>query len=183
MIESKIIKCGYTAREALLLLLRTDKNINLQNIEEVYYPYIRLRYLVTVGSGKRMEKLNKFSDCIIDRVSSSVYEAKGEPEFEEVKIRKEDALDIMIPLHKCYDIGHDFTLKQYIGKAKLMFTPQMQIIEEDLFYKKFYVVGCMDENGQMYYILVDGVDGGLSILDNEMHQEVIEHEEPKLLKE
>lgn len=89
----------------------------------------------------------------------------------------------MIPLHKCYDIGHDFTLKQYIGKAKLMFTPQMQIIEEDLFYKKFYVVGCMDENGQMYYILVDGVDGGLSILDNEMHQEVIEHEEPKLLKE
>ena len=167
MIDTKILKCGYTAREALLMLLRTDPNLDLQDIEEVYYPYVRFRYLIAVGSGKRMEKLNKLSDCIIDRVSGSVYESSGEPEFEALRIQKEDALEIAVPLHECYDIGHDFTLKQYVGKAKLMFTPRMQIIEEDLFYKRFYVVGCMDENGQMYYILVDGVDGGISVLDNE----------------
>ena len=165
-----ILKYGYSAREALLLLLRTDPNLDLQNLEEVYYPYVRLRYLITVGSGKYMEKLNKISDCIIDRVSGSVYDAAGDPEFEEVSINEKDALEIIVPMHECYDKGHDFTLKQYVGKAKLMFTPQMQIIEEDIFYKKFYVVGCRDENGLMYYILVDGVDGGLSVLDNEKHK-------------
>ena len=149
------------------MLLRTDPNLDIQDIEEVYYPYVRFRYLVTVGKGKRIEKLSKLSDCIIDRVSGSVYESGGEPEFEALTIRKKDALEIAVPLHECYDIGHDFTLKQYIGKARLMLVPKMQIIEEDLFYKRFYVVGCMDENGQMYYILVDGVDGGISVLDNE----------------
>lgn len=48
MINSKILKCGYTAREALLLLLKTDPNLDLQDIEEVYYPYVRFRYLITV---------------------------------------------------------------------------------------------------------------------------------------
>lgn len=181
MIETKILKCGYTAREALLMLLRTDPNLDLQDVEEVYYPYVRFRYLVTVGSGKRMKKLNKLSDCIIDRVSGSVYETRGEPEFEDVQISEEDALEIMVPMHECYDTGHDFTLKQYLGKAKLMFTPKMQIIEEDLFYKKFYVVGCMDEIGQMYYILVDGVDGGISVLDNEKHHVALEEPEQEML--
>lgn len=170
MIEAKILKCGYSAREALLMLLRTDSKLDIQDIEEVYYPYVRFRYLVTVGSGKRMAKLNKFSDCIIDRVSGSVYETSGEPEFEDVIINEKDALDIVVPMHECYDTGHDFTLKQYLGKAKLMFTPQMQIVEENLFYKKFYIVGCLDENGLKYYILIDAVDGGLSVLDNEKHQ-------------
>ena len=64
--KAKILKCGYSAREAILLLLRTDPGLDLQNIEEVFYPYVRLRYLVTVGSGRRMEKLSKLSDCIID---------------------------------------------------------------------------------------------------------------------
>ncbi len=33
----------------------------------------------------------------------------------------------------------------------------------------------------MYYILVDGVDGGISVLDNEKQQLVIEDENQELL--
>ncbi len=60
MIKSKILKCGYTAREALVLLLHTDPGLDLQDIEEVYYPYVRFRYLISVGKGRRVEKLSKF---------------------------------------------------------------------------------------------------------------------------
>ncbi len=171
MIKSKILKCGYSAKGALMLLLRTDPNLDLQEVEEVYYPYIRLRYMITVGKGKKIARLDKISDCIIDRVSGSTYESRDEPDFEDVEFPEEEALAVEIPLHECYDIGHSFTLKQYVGKARLMFTPEMRIIEEDQFYKKFYVVRCLDEEGQSYYILVDGVDGGLSVLDHEKHQE------------
>ena len=78
MIKTKILKPGYTQKEALVLLLHTDPNLNLEDIEEVYYPYIRLRYLINVGKGRFVKKLSKFSDCIIDRVSGSTYESKGE---------------------------------------------------------------------------------------------------------
>ncbi|MDO4546183.1 MAG: hypothetical protein Q4C25_08495 [Bacillota bacterium] len=183
MIKTKILKCGYTARGALVLLLHTDPNLDLQDVEEVYYPYVRFRYLVTVGKGKRVDKLNKISDCIIDRVSGSTYESKGEAEFEDAEIHEDEALDVQIPMNECYDIGHSFTLKQYIGKAKLLMTPQMQIIEEDEFYKKFYIVKCLDEEGQEYFILVDAVDGGISVLDHEKHHGPIEGEEQELLEE
>lgn len=166
MIKRKILKCGYSARGALLLLLRTDPNLDLQSVEEVYYPYVRLRYMITVGKGKKIARLNKISDCVIDRVSGSTYESRDEANFEEVEFSEDQALAIQISMSECYKIGHGFTLKQYIGKARLMFTPKMRIIEEDVFYKKFYVAGCLDDKGQSYYILVDGVDGGLSVLDH-----------------
>ena len=75
-----------------------------------------------------------------------------------------------------YDTGHSFALKQYIGKAKLMATPEMQIIEEDIFYKKFYVVKARDPEGYTYFILVDAVDGGISVLDHEKHIEELAKE-------
>lgn len=169
MINTKILRPGYTQREALELLLHTDPKLDINDIEDVYYPYVRLRYLINVGKGRFVKKLNKFSDCIIDRVSGSTYESKGEPYYDEVEIPEEEALEINVPLNDCYDTGHSFALKQYIGKAKLMMTPQMQIIEEDEFYKKFYVVRCTDKEGFAYYILVDAVDGGISVLDHEKH--------------
>ena len=165
MIEAKILKPGYTQKEALVLLFNTDPKLDLLDIDEVYYPYVRLRYLVTVGKGRIMKKLNKLCDCIIDRVSGSVYETEGDPEFDYVEIPEDEALEIQTPLNECYDTGHSFALKQYIGKAKLMMTPEMQIIEEDIFYKKFYVVKARDPEEYTYFILVDAVDGGISVLD------------------
>ena len=176
MIEAKILKPGDTQREALVLLFNTDSKLDLLDIDEVYYPYVRLRYLITVGKGRIMKKLNKLCDCIIDRVSGSVYETEGDPEFDYVEIPEDEALEIQTPLNECYDTGHSFALKQYIGKAKLMATPEMQIIEEDIFYKKFYVVKARDPEGYTYFILVDAVDGGISVLDHEKHIEELAKE-------
>jgi hypothetical protein len=182
-----MIQNGYSAKEALVVLLHTDPNLNIDDIQEVYYPYVRFRYLVTVGKGKRMGKLNKLSDCIVDRVSGSVYISEGEPVFEEVEIDEDDALEIVTPINECYDIGHDFTLKMFLSKAKLLMTPELQIIEEDYFHKKFYIVTCLDENEQPYYIMVDAVDGGISVLDHEKYVEYpdpeIEGEEQKEIEE
>ena len=154
MIEAKILKPGYTQKEALVLLFNTDPKLDLLDIDEGYYPYVRLRYLVTVGKGRIMKKLNKLCDCIIDRVSGSVYETEGDPEFDYVEIPEDEALEIQ----------------------KLMMTPEMQIIEEDIFYKKFYVVKARDPEEYTYFILVDAVDGGISVLDHEKHIEELAKE-------
>lgn len=179
-VKVRLLSPGYTARQALMLLLHTDPNLDLQEVEEVYYPYVRFRYLIRVGKGRLMEKLNKLSDCIVDRVSGSAYEAKGEPEYEEQEVWREDMLDAEIPLNQCYDTAHDFTMKMYISKGKLMMTPQMEIIEEEEFYKRFYVVTCLDEKGLEYHIMVDAVDGGISVLDNE-YQMALEEKSRNLL--
>lgn len=169
MIKSKLLKYGYPMKEALLLLLRTDPSLDLHEAEEVYYPYVRFRYNIKAGTGRIISKANKLSDCIIDRVSGSVYETNGEPEYEEAELYEDEALDIRTPMEECYKIGHDFTLKLFIGKSKLLMSPDMEIIEEDHFYKKFYVVKCLDIDQQEYFIMIDAVDGGISVLDHEKY--------------
>lgn len=176
MIKTQILEPKYTQKEALVLLLHTDPSLDLQDIEDVYYPYVRFRYLLQIGKGRFTKKLNKLSDCIIDRISGTTYESSGDPYYEEVEIPEDEALEVEIPMHQCYDTGHTFVLKEYIGKAKLVSAPQMQIIEEDHFYKKFYVVTCRNKEGFTYYILVDSVDGGISVLDHEKHIEELAKE-------
>lgn len=170
----KILSGGYDAKGALLLLLHTDPSLDIQEIEEVFYPYVRFRYLIQVGKGKRWEKLNKIIDCSVDRVSGSCYEAEGIPEFDEEVIYREDMLDIQIPLAECYDLAHDFAMKLYISKGKLMVTPEFQIIEEEEFFKRYFVVSCLDKKGLHYDILVDAVDGAMTILDSEHHLDLLE---------
>ena len=176
MIETKILGTKYSPREALVMLLHTDPNLDITDIEDVYYPYLGMRYQLTVGKERRfVKRLVKYVDCIIDRVSGTAYDTVYEKDsgntayFQDVEIDEDDALDIVLSIDECHAKGHDFALKQYIGKAKLMFVPDMEIIEEYEFYKKFYVVTCKDEEGRFYFIMVDAVDGGISILDHEAH--------------
>ena len=55
--------------------------------------------------------------------------------------------------------------------------PAKKCTEEE-FYKRFYVVTCHDENDQEYHIMVDAVDGGISVLDNE-YQLALEEDLPE----
>jgi len=168
---TKILSPGYTQRGALELLLHTDATLELLDIDEVYYPYIWIRYRIQAGKGRFVKKQLRFCDCIVDRVSGSTYEAKGEPDFSEIEIDEDESLDVSVLVNECYDIAHDFVLKQYIGKEKLIFAPEMMIDDEEQFYKKFYIVTCREKQGFNYYIMVDAVDGGISILDHEKHIE------------
>lgn len=174
-VKIKVLSARYDAKGALMLLLHTDPSLDIQEIEEFYYPYVRFRYLIRVGKKtKRMDKLNKILDCSVDRVSGTPYEAYGIPEYEEEEVYREDMLDIQVPLVDCYGIAHDFAMKLYISKGKLMMTPEFQIIEEEEFFKRFFVVSCLDPTGLPYDIMVDAVDGGMTILDSELHLDLIE---------
>jgi len=164
MIKSKMLLNGYTIEHAKDVLISTDPKINIIGVDEIFYPYVWLRYSISVGKG-RLSKLNKLCDCIIDRVSGSTFEGKGTPTLVDIEIEEKDTLEVQISMEKCNQIGHNFAMKQFLGKAKLLMTPEMEPIEEVLFHKKFYIMHCKDDEEQDYFIMVDAIDGGISILD------------------
>lgn len=164
MIKSKMILNGYGIEEVKNILHNTDSKMNIIGVDEVFYPYVWIRYSIIVGKG-RLSKLNKYCDCIIDGVLGSTYEGKGTPTMVDVSLKEKDALELQVPMEKCREMGHNFVMKQFLGKAKLMMTPIIEVIKEDNFYKKFYIVHSIDEQERDYYLMVDAVDGGLSILD------------------
>lgn len=168
MLSIKLVSGGYSSDEAENILLNCDQRINIASIETVYYPYVRFRYDVSVGK-RAWSKLTKLSDCIIDLVTGKPAEGRGEPSFKTQAVQEKDVLHICYTMEQCYEIGHDFVLKLYLNKAKLLHTPKLQVIEEDVFYKTFYVIQCQDEEELDYYIMVDGIEGNISILDQEKY--------------
>ena len=155
---------GFGLEGAKNVLLSTDPKINIIGVDQIFYPYVWVRYSVFVGKG-RLSKLNKMYDCIIDGVSGSTYQGKGSPTMVDAEIEEKDTLGMQITTEKVYKTGHDFVMKLFLGKAKLLMTPVIEAIKEEMFYKKFYIMHCLDDQEQDYFIMVDSVDGGLSVLD------------------
>lgn len=165
MLRIKTIKDCYSKEEAEGIVRNTERRVNIIKTAELYYPYYRIRYNIVIGN-KRWNKFRKLSDCVIDLVDGRPAESRGEPVYEELEIDSEDALEVAVSKDECYRKGHDFVLKLYLNKAKLLHTPGMEIMSEEKFYKKFYIVHCKDEDDLDYFLMVDSVEGELSILDS-----------------
>jgi hypothetical protein len=165
MVNCKILASSYDAEGAKKILLRTDYKVNIMETDEVFYPYVMLQYSAAVGKG-RLSKLNKRYDCVVDGVLGSAYEGKGKPALTDIDLEGTKALGLRITAEECHSIGHDFALKLFLENAKLLMTPEIQLLREDIFYKKFYVMHCLDEQNRDYYVMIDAVDGGLSVLDH-----------------
>ena len=165
MIKSKMILNGYDVEGAQRMLLKTDHKINIIGVDEVFYPYISMHYSVVVGKG-RLSKLNKFYHCITDGVLGSAYEVKGMLTMVDMEIEEKNSLEFQVTPEQCREKAHNFILKLFLGKAKLLMVPNIELTKEEIFYKRFYVMHCLDDEEREYYVMVDAVDGGLSVLDH-----------------
>ena len=165
MIKSKMLLNRYDIENAKKVLFSTDHKIDIVGVDEVFYPYISMHYSVAVGKG-RLSKLNKLYHCIIDGVMDSAYEVKGELLMDDVEIEGDKSLEFQVTPELRRKTGHDFIMKLFLGKEKLLMIPDIELVREEAFYKKFYIMHCRDNEERDYYVMVDAVDGGLSILDH-----------------
>ncbi|MCL2880553.1 MAG: hypothetical protein FWF29_09930 [Treponema sp.] len=146
------------------LLHHTDPSVNIVKVEEVYYPYKRISYELEVGKQVN-KKFMKKADCIIDLVQGSVAEGEGTPEYEELSVNPEQMLEVCVQNEDAVRKGHDFVLKLFLNKAKVLRVPRITVTSEELFYKNFFIVHCKDREALDYFLLMDSMDGGLSILN------------------
>jgi len=162
-----ILKTGYTPEDAVHAIVNTDGRVRVADVKEIYYPYRLIKYDLSVGKEGAFSKLTKKANCIVDLVVGRPAEGRGNPKYEEIKVDEELILEEKIDDEKARNMGYDFVLKLFLNKARLLHTPRIQVTEEKHFHKKFYIVRCLDKDDLDYFIMVDAIDGGLVILDDE----------------
>lgn len=131
-----IVVGGYSREEAWRMVKNIDSAVKVEKVDEVYYPYKRISYDINVGKG-RADKFNKKTDCIIDLVRGSVATGEGVPAYKTITVKDQAAIGIQIENSEAHRLGHDFVLKLFLNKAKMLRTPQIVISGEDLFYKNY----------------------------------------------
>lgn len=146
------------------ILQARDKTIRIEKVDKIYYPYAMMMYSVKMKKGL-MSKLDKLMMCNIDMVYGRPAIGQGKPTFIELEIEDVMAVPPQVAIEKLDSIGHDYVLKMFLSKMKILQTPTLSVDHIEYFHKLFYVVHCKDAVEQDYFVMVDSMDGNLAILD------------------
>ena len=162
--ELNVLQAGYDETDAMRAIVNTDHKARVADARSVYYPYKLMEYNVSVGRGRRRQDMRAL--CIIDMVTGRPAEGSGHPVFCAEEAEEEQILEKKIKESRTEQIGRDFVFKVYLNLVKMMYTPRLEIRDERLFYKRYYIVRCLDHEDLSYYVMVDAIDGSMVILDN-----------------
>jgi len=145
------------------MLQNTDKSIKIQKVDRLYYPYRKMIYSVKLKES--LAKLDRLMMCNIDMVYGRPALGQGKPNLTEIEIDDVMAIEPLIKEEDLDRIGHDFVMKMFISKLKILSAPTIKLENEEPFHKLYYIVHCKDSKDQDYFIMADSMDGSISILD------------------
>lgn len=163
MIKITTFQNPFDAQDAENVLRNRDAQVNVVKLEEVYYPYKRLHYSLTLPG--KLTKLDKEFTCIVDLIYGRPAVAQGQPSFHEKEVSEEVLMESVIEDDKIHSIGYDFVFKLFLNKSKILNAPTITLLEESVFYKLFYIAQCKDEDENDYFILVDSMEASIMLLD------------------
>lgn len=160
----KTIAETFSEKQIVDILKSRDKTINIVKIDLVYYPYAMMIFSIKMKKGL-INKMDRQMMCNIDMVYGRPAIGQGKPTFIEVEIDDVVAIPPQLAEADLNGIGHDYVMKIFLSKMKILKTPTIEVDYTEYFHKLFYIVHCKDREDQDYFVMVDSMDGNISILD------------------
>ncbi len=163
MKKIKMLKNKYTMDDAYERLMKRSKNFSVDKMHTLFYPYLKINYLVDMG--EKLKRLNENVVCMVDMYTGRESVAKTKGEFIEIDA---DA-KLMMPLK----IQRESALKNapltigttIMGRKKVIKIPDIIHQDDEIVYKPFYVVECRNSDKEVFHILFDSVLGDFSLLN------------------
>jgi len=163
MLKIKTMEDTFQEEHVAGMLQNRDASINIERIERIYYPYLKLLYSFKLNG--KMGKLDNRMMCNVDLVYGRHAIGQGKPSFIELEVEDNLVLPNQISEEKALLQARDYVFKIFISKMKILETPKIQLEEQEYFHKLFFIACCKDPDDQDYHVLVDSMDGSIAILD------------------
>lgn len=148
--------------QALDYLRQKDRSIRVKKVDQIYYPYAKLDYGVKLN--RRLGAMDRKMMCNIDLVHGRPAVGQGKAQMETREIAELQAVAKAVPEDTWDQIGHDFVMKVFLSKMKILRTPEISLKSRECFHKPFYLAQCLDREGLDYFVLVDGIDGSFTFV-------------------
>ena len=145
------------------ILENRDESIRIETIEPLYYPYVMLMYSFQLKG--KLSKLNRQMMCNVDLVCGRQAIGQGIPEFITIEVEDHQVLPASVSEEEFLPASRDYVFRLFLGKMKILQTPEIQLAATDYFHKLFYLVECLDQEDSPYHVLVDSMGGSLVLLD------------------
>ena len=161
--EIKCLKNGFKMQDAYERLYKRSKHFTIEKMDILFYPYLLMEFDV-----KYRGKLERLSDKVLvmcDMWKGQYSMAKSRGEF--VMTDADESMLIPVKLDKQKVIADaPRTIYGEIQKAKRVLNiPDIEYISDELIYKPFFIVECLNDDKEVFHILFDTVTGEYSLLN------------------
>lgn len=163
MLKIKTMEDTFQEEQIIGILQNRDGNIIIEEVERIYYPYVKLIYSFKLT--EKLARLDKQMMCNVDLVNGRHAIGQGKPTFVEIEVADSQVLPIEIAEEKFLPDSRDYVFKIFISKMKILQTPTITLDDMEYFHKLFFIVHCKDTQDVSYYVLVDSMDGNIVVLN------------------
>ena len=161
--EIKCLKNGFKMQDAYERLYKRSKHFTIEKMDILFYPYLLMEFDV-----KYRGKLERLSDKVLvmcDMWKGIYSMAKSRGEF--VMTDADESILIPVKMDKKKVIADaPRTIYGEIQKAKRVLNiPDIEYVSDELIYKPFFIVECINYDKEVFHILFDTVTGEYSLLN------------------
>ena len=161
--EIKCLKNGFKMQDAYERLYKRSKHFTIEKMDILFYPYLLMEFDV-----KYRGKLERLSDKVLvmcDMWKGIYSMAKSRGEF--VMTDADESILIPVKMDKKKVIADaPRTIYGEIQKAKRVLNiPDIEYVSDELVYKPFFIVECLNDDKEVFHILFDTVTGEYSLLN------------------
>lgn len=152
------IRAGFTAEGCERVVGAASPASSPRTRRRLFYPYfwVQLHYEVSTWLGKSALRL----ECLVDartRISSTTDPFELEP----VDADENELIATDVDAAEARRLAERYSSYVVKNRRKALVASRMEVLEERLVYKPFWIVDC----GTDYTLLVDGVTGGFHPLE------------------
>jgi len=161
--EIKCIKNGFKMQDAFERLYKRSKHFTIEKMDLLFYPYLLMDFDVRYRG--KLERLSEHVLVMCDMWRGQYSMARTRGEF--VMTDAEEGMLVPVKLDKNKAVADaPRTIYGEIQKQKRVLNiPDIEYVSDELVYKPFFIVECLNDDKEVFHILFDAVTGEFSLLN------------------
>ncbi|MFC0558418.1 hypothetical protein [Halalkalibacter alkalisediminis] len=146
----------FEANEIVKLLKSIDRNLPYTLEGLVYYPYYLFEFKM---NAKGLMRLKGNIGCTVDSISGRGAMIDQKPSLYRGEIPEKDGLRPSLTVEAAYDKANEYLFHTASLKLKFVSMPQVQLVNQALFYRPFWIVTPSHKEEGYPNLMVDGISG------------------------
>lgn len=161
--EIKCIRNGFKMEDAFERLYKKSKHFSIEKMELLFYPYLLIEYEVKYRG--RLERLSGNVLVLCDMWRGQFSMAKTAGDFTKIEVDESSLVPVKYDKERAVSEGSRTVYGEIQTKKKVLNIPDIEYIYDELIYKPFYIVECLNDDKEIFHILFDAVNGDFSLLN------------------
>ena len=161
--EIKCMKNGFKMQDAFERLYKRSKHFTIEKMDLLFYPYLLMDFDVKYRG--KLERLSEHVLVMCDMWRGQYSMARTRGEFVMTDAKEDMLIPIKMDKAKVIKDAPRTVYGEIQKQKRVLNIPDIEYASDELVYKPFFIVECLNDDKEVFHILFDAVTGDFSLLN------------------